>query len=1650
MHGREGGQSRKRSRHMWPVPSRGSTTTTVAVDWDGSSANSFLKDGRKISVGDCALFKPPHDSPPFIGIIRWLTSDKENNLKLGVNWLYRPSEVKLGKGIALEAAPNEVFYSCHRDEIPAESLLHPCKVAFFAKGVDLPTGVSSFVCRRVYDISNKCLWWLTDQKYINDRQEVDHLLHKTRTEMHATVQQQQGTRSPKTLNGLTVTCSFKQSPDSVENSAGFSSQAKGKKRDRGDHVSEPMKQERALRSDDGDSDQLRPESMLKSEITKIAGKGGLVDSEAVERLVQFMQADKPERKIDLTCWSMLAGIVAATDKLDCLSQFVQLRGLPVLDEWLQEVHKLKVGDSTSPRDGDKSVDSFLLVLLCALEKLPVNLNALQTCNIGKSVNNLRSHKNPEIQKKARSLVDTWKKRVEEEMNINDVKSGQTVQWPAKSSRHEVSHGVNKHLSGSSEATIRSSVTQLSSSKSASVKLVPGEITPKAASASPGTQKLTSSSMPAANFKDGQTRIPIIGGISDPTQAMVKEEKSSSSSQSHTNSQCSSDYGKNMAPSGKEDARSSNAGARSMNKTTGSASGHRKSGNGLQGTSASVVQRETRSSRNSSLARISNSEKFSQSVICENNIDTHVVESNNHKLIVKIPNRGRIPAQSVSGGPIEDPSCRNSRAASPALSEKHDPSAVSLRQKSANHQNKEGDSSPAASTDKKLSLASGDTGQSPDVCNASHLPSGNRINSRKPVDSSFNSIDALIESCAYSEANASMSVGDNVGMNLLATVAAGEICTDGTASPARSPERNAAVVDNTCTNCDGISQSIDGEPSKHSNMPSEDLQQNGQPNLKTKRSLDELVSDASVHVSPTCVVKRSASDGVVERFNLKTASVEDENHDQVPDPRQRLDSSLEAEIKNKDGSANEEVQKSAPEELSAFPSSNFDAEMNSVIHRLNNNLLIEHTSPALAACSGSINSNERQSIVSSVGNEDSVTESSGKKKVEITNEIDVCRRVDQGGKIRTVRENDAPSTPQKQEESDLGSASSDQKTVCKDENLESKETVADHPSQSGIQISSSAFLAYEKEQHLIHKSSNIAVKGEQRDECASTAADACSLPPTGGPNVDAKHEFDLNEGLDDGKNGEPTNLPAPQCPALLVCPLNFPVSSAAGSLPASITVAAAAKGPFVPPEDLLRNKSELGWKGSAATSAFRPAEPRKVLEKPLGTSKDNLPDAVSCKQVRTLLDIDLNVADERILQEIGSQNTFKEIDHKSDSKNGCSVTSDLRGLASLRCSSSLDLDLNRIDEASELGHYSASNGQRPDIFAPPVKVSSSRLPNCEASAWRDFDLNNGPAFDEATVEPSPYNQHTEGNIPPPPPFGIRMNSPAIRNLSTWYLTGATYSGVSALTMLPDRGEQPFPIVGIGGDQQRILGAPTTSPSFSPDMCRGPVLSSSPAVPFPLTPFQYSVFPFSTSFPLSSANLSGGSTAYLDPSPAGQLCPPAVPAQLLGASAVSSQNPRPCVVSLPGVSNNGVVESSQKWGRQGLDLNSGPGGLDVEGRDEVLSMASRQQPAVSSQAPVEEQGRMYLVGGGMHQKTCVSFLNREWINLNSQTAVVYPLCILEGCSSDGCSGSGSGANKVRGHNGNSAVNGDIDGKKISRKNKGRRLSSFKDPSWGGLPI
>lgn len=80
-------------------------------------------------------------------------------------------------------------FSIHSTRMRYQLLCCFMHVAFLRKGVELPSGVSSFVYKRLYDTTNKCLWWLIDQDYNDERQsKVDKLLDKTRQEMRVVVQ----------------------------------------------------------------------------------------------------------------------------------------------------------------------------------------------------------------------------------------------------------------------------------------------------------------------------------------------------------------------------------------------------------------------------------------------------------------------------------------------------------------------------------------------------------------------------------------------------------------------------------------------------------------------------------------------------------------------------------------------------------------------------------------------------------------------------------------------------------------------------------------------------------------------------------------------------------------------------------------------------------------------------------------------------------------------------------------------------------------------------------------------------------------------------------------------------------------------------------------------------------------------------------------------------------------------------------------------------------------------------------------------------------------------------------------------------------------------------------------------------------------------
>ncbi|MFS7898160.1 putative transcription regulator IWS1 family [Helianthus anomalus] len=700
MYGRLDGEVRFHRWHMWPVPS--SSTPSVAAH---SSCfvfidnHTFSKDGRKINVGDCALFEPPHNSLPFVGRIRKLKLGKDNNISLFVNWLYRPADVKLKDGVLLKAAPNEVFYSFHKDEIPVASLLHPCKVTFLRKGVELPSGISSFVCRQVYDVKTGRLWWLTDRNYINSsltqdlQEEINQLLDKTLIEMHGSVRT--GGRSPKPLNGPNGSANRKPNSDNIQNSSSsISSHAKSKKRAHGVHNSESVKRDRLSKVDDADSRQLRPEHRLKTEIAKITDKGGLVDIDGVEKLIQLMRPEGTEKQINLACRKMLVDVISGTDRFDCLGRFAHLKGLQILDEWLQEIHKGNIGD-------EKSVEQFLFSLLRALDKLPVNLHALQMCNVGKSVNHLRGHKNPEIQKKARSLVSTWKKRVEAEMNMIETKSSTSRggSWSHKPMISDVSPmGSTRRIGGSfSEVGSKSSASQSSALKAPQPKQISGEAITTSPT-SPGSTKLS---------------------------------PSSANSQS-----CSSDHVKTRVSS---------------------VSHSKNSHNGFVSDKESPARRTT-----------------------EANI------GKSRRLIVRLPNTSRSPAQTASLESPEDSSRISGKGSLPVPSKKQD------KKVSGSDVPNTGDD--LCRENEGLIVRDDEHGKK-DASFGSGLSSGV---TPKLYETSYSSINALVESCAkFSEASVSPSIGDDGGIILLASVAAAEMSRSDV-SPACSPDCNSPVPEDVCS------------------------------------------------------------------------------------------------------------------------------------------------------------------------------------------------------------------------------------------------------------------------------------------------------------------------------------------------------------------------------------------------------------------------------------------------------------------------------------------------------------------------------------------------------------------------------------------------------------------------------------------------------------------------------------------------------------------------------------------------------------------------------------------------------------------------------------------------------------------------------------
>eukprot|EP00803_Ostreobium_quekettii_P009817 evm.model.scf_809.3 EVM.evm.TU.scf_809.3 scf_809:51663-58750(-) len=92
-------------------------------------------------------------------------------------------------------------------------------------------------------------------------------------------------------------------------------------------------------------------------------------------------------------WTLLTVIELSSE--ECLKALVQGPGLKTLERWLIEA-----------RDAGKS--EFLAKIISRLEDLPVDIDSLKRCTIGKTVGSLRKHSLPSVKSLAARVVQKWK------------------------------------------------------------------------------------------------------------------------------------------------------------------------------------------------------------------------------------------------------------------------------------------------------------------------------------------------------------------------------------------------------------------------------------------------------------------------------------------------------------------------------------------------------------------------------------------------------------------------------------------------------------------------------------------------------------------------------------------------------------------------------------------------------------------------------------------------------------------------------------------------------------------------------------------------------------------------------------------------------------------------------------------------------------------------------------------------------------------------------------------------------------------------------------------------------------------------------------------------------------------------------------------
>lgn len=146
---------------------------------------AFELDGFRYDLEDPVLLSPEEvNQKPYVAIIKDISQKiSGESLMVTGQWFYRPEEAeKKGGGNWQSSDTRELFYSFHRDDIPAESVMHKCVVHFIPLNKQIPRRKlhPGFIVQKVYDTEQRRLFKLTDKDYEDNKQEeIDVLVNKT-------------------------------------------------------------------------------------------------------------------------------------------------------------------------------------------------------------------------------------------------------------------------------------------------------------------------------------------------------------------------------------------------------------------------------------------------------------------------------------------------------------------------------------------------------------------------------------------------------------------------------------------------------------------------------------------------------------------------------------------------------------------------------------------------------------------------------------------------------------------------------------------------------------------------------------------------------------------------------------------------------------------------------------------------------------------------------------------------------------------------------------------------------------------------------------------------------------------------------------------------------------------------------------------------------------------------------------------------------------------------------------------------------------------------------------------------------------------------------------------------------------------------------